>query len=276
MIEPNLLNNSGTPTEKSSAQAVKNEKLFLNLWKNYKLWVGILMAAAGIYFIQAYNSNPAEKVLRNYLKAKSWELRLPYVRKPEAVKPLMNEYYKGIDFSVGKPFLRLEPSKDANINNIKVGDWLSIKAVFEEGKNAFGVVVQDSTWYSLQLTESGFKIDWEASVVYNPMTFKAMNAQKPTFAQKFRVFAELGNYYNYEFRDSQYYFYSINLVESGGHDRLHGYIKKDSKDGARIYELLKDGESHPVIVKIRFPEFSRGSEQVIIDEFVQEYFNESN
>lgn len=237
---------------------------------------GAVFAIAGVTYLSSSMSNSAEAVLKKYLNAKTWEERLKYVRNPELVKPLMSERYKDVDLSAGKPFLRLETEDGKKTRNLKVGDWINIKAVFEEGKNAFGATVQDAAWYVLVLTESDFKIDWEASVIYNPMTFKAMEAQRPTSSQKFRVMAELADYYNYEFRDGQYYLYSIRLHEPDSYQSVYGYIKKDSKDGAKLYEILKDGQKHPMILKIRYPQYSRGSGQVIIDQFVQEYFLEMN
>lgn len=251
----------------------------LNRFLSLKYIVGTtatVLAISGSVYFSFSKSNAAESVVKNYLKAKTWEDRLKYVRNPELVKPLMSERYKGVDLSGGKPFLRLEPEDGKKLRNLKVGDWIGIKAVFEEGKNAFGATVQDASWYVLLLTDSGFKIDWEASVVYNPMTFKAMEAQRPTQSQKFRVMVELADYYNYEFRDGQYYLYSLRLTEPDSYQSVYGYIKKDSADGKKIYEILKDGQKHPLILKIRYPQFSRGSGQVIIDQFVQEYFLEIN
>jgi len=247
--------------------------------KNFIL-VAVLVLLAFIIGIASYTllinskTNQAETVLKKYLKSNSWEERLKYVRKPEVVKPLMQTYYEKTDLVGGKEFLRLEFEKNFKVEEMKTGEWVNIRVVFREGKNGFGATIQDSNWYALQLTKSGYKIDWEASVVYNPMTFKAMEAQKPSEPQKFRVLAELANYYNWEFSGGEKYFYSIKLAEPNTSEHLTGYLKRDSPDGQRIYELLKDGQEHPIIVKIRYPISTRSVRIVIIDEFLQEYFNE--
>ncbi|MGE3757615.1 MAG: hypothetical protein AB7H97_07660 [Pseudobdellovibrionaceae bacterium] len=275
MGEPKL-DPSGHHESESKQQHNGNKPSSNSRLPDIKIMVLAFLGLAGLgYFgFQILFSNPAETVLKKYLDARSWEARLDFVRKPDVVKPLMIEWYKEIDFSKGKPYLRLEADPETKASDLKEGGWTNIRVVFAEGQNAFGSTVQDAAWYSLQLTSSGFKIDWEASVSYNPMTFKAMQAQKPTDPQKFRVFAELANYYNYEFRDSDSYLYSIRLHEPETYESVYGYIKRDSPDGKRLYEILKDGQKHPVILNVRYHPYASQNNLVIIDTFVQRYFNE--
>ncbi len=259
-------------------QVGNNLNRFLSL-KYILVSVIIFSSISGMIYMSFFQLNAAEAIVKSYLNASTLEEKLKYVRNPEHVKPLMKEWYKNIDLSKSQPFLKLVTT-NKKIKNLAVGDWAGIMVIFEEGKSSFGKTIEDGASYLLLLTETGFKIDWESSVVYNPMTFRALKAQRPTHSQKFRVMAELTDYYNFEFRDGGNYLYSILLSELDGTvlkktgESLYGYIRKNSKDGARLYELLKDGEKHAVMLNIRYSSFSENSDQVIIDKFIQIGFNE--
>ena len=42
--------------------------------------------------------------------------------------------------------------------------------------------------------------------------------------------------------------YSVDLPDLD----LHGYVKRDSDLGKRIFDLLKDGKSHPVVIEVAY------------------------
>jgi len=71
----------------------------------------------------------------------------------------------------------------------------------------------------------------------------------------FKVYAKLGKEYKYEFSNLKNEYYSIDMIEVASTSILHGYIKKDSEDGKKLYELLKDGGQIQVILSISIPDW---------------------
>ena len=99
------------------------------------------------------------------------------------------------------------------------------------------------------------------------MSWKAYKAQRPTVPMEFRVKATLDDYYNYEFMGAQRYYWSIELGDLNV--GLNGYVRKDSETGKKMYELLKDGEGHNLIVKMKFlPNGSPHGNVVLIEELI--------
>lgn len=200
-------------------------------------------------------------VVKKYWHVKRWEDRLQYVKYPDRVEPLMAEYYKNTTFPLTE-YVTFEVSNS--------DDELTLILVKKSGSSAFP--------YFVVKTPEGYKIDWEASLPYNPMSWAEFKATKPTSPIRCRVAATLGDYYNYEFRGMEDLFWSVTLMginydNSDGLEwiSLTGFIKKDSADGEALFELLKDGEQHGVILDLMYPENADSSSDcVLIDSFVND------
>lgn len=212
--------------------------------KNILIYSSIFMVSifALVFAYRLVFSSGPVGVVKSYLSAGSWEDRLPYVLNPEKMKPMMKSYYKDVEFSkrIGK--ISYRPENDSNGFARVYHD----KSEFEER----------SVWYTLKKTENGYLIDWEASVGYNPMTFKAFKAQKLTVPTKFRVIAKLHDPTSgtlKTFGYSREELYGISLYSFEGDYYFNGHIAKFSDDGRKIYEILKDGEAHELIVTISYP-----------------------
>ena len=80
-----------------------------------------------------------------------------------------------------------------------------------------------------------------------------------------RVEAVLDNYYNYAFDNAERTHYSIRFGLKG----VSGYVRKDSRLGKRLFDILKDGEEHNLVLEIRFLPNSYG-DVVLIDDLVSE------
>jgi hypothetical protein len=100
--------------------------------------------------------------------------------------------------------------------------------------------------------KAGLKVDWAASVGYNPVAFKAWAAgNDETLA--LRAEATLSDYYNYQYRSAKATHYSISFEDhfANRRDRFHGYVPKDSALGKKLFDLVKDGQPHKLIVTIQ-------------------------
>ena len=63
----------------------------------------------------------AADVVRKYLAAKSWEERVPFVRFPERIKPLMEKRYEKTRFPT--EYLEIIPNEPTTRNS---GEWVTV------------------------------------------------------------------------------------------------------------------------------------------------------
>ncbi|NLK94782.1 MAG: hypothetical protein GX275_06285 [Clostridiales bacterium] len=82
----------------------------------------------------------------------------------------------------------------------------------------------------------------------------------------FKVYAKLSDKYNYEFKDKKDEYYSIEITESNSVSKFYGYIKKDSEDGKKLYNLLDGYEKRQVTFKLSIPEWVQVNRDVFLIE----------
>ena len=194
-----------------------------------------------------------EDVVRKYLNASAWRDRLPVVLNPDDVTSKMAAHY-GDDFKGPRKFRSMTSTCTGQRNEC------SVVVTRDDGNDG-----TSTTTYTLWRTPSGWKIDWEASVGYNATTPAAFLAQRPTTPVRFRVWAELSDYYNYAFMNGQKQWYSVALSDDGDKELPTGYIAKNSDSGQRVFDLLKDGRKHRMVVDIAFPSDSIEGNVVNLD-----------
>lgn len=229
------------------------------------------ISLGNFFFPKSTPLSDPELVVKSYLDSNTFKERARYVLDADRVRPEMVEYYK--DKSFPTKYIEMSVKGDAR----KVGDWVGVRVVLRRGKNAFGVEVEEAAWYDLQRTASGYLIGWEDSIGYNPMSFPAYKAQRPEKPMEFRVLAKLDDHYNYEFLGGGNLFYSIELrPQNHMFQYLDGYVEKRSPTGQKLYEILKDGRSHALILILRYPQYSDSTDIVHIDGFVRTYLHEQD
>jgi hypothetical protein len=192
-------------------------------------------------------------LIQSYKACKKWEDRLAYVLKPESVKPYMKEYYS-----------------DNYKSSIIKKDLISIQGGGYQTNESFKVLLDGSTNFYCKKTNDGFKIDWEASSGYNPISMKTYMANLSSVPSEFRVKANIDTYYNYNYRDAQNTHWSISTYDPND-GRISCYISKSSLEGKKIYEILKDGKNHDLILEIKIDATEDNSGGIgIITKFVKE------
>ena len=127
----------------------------------------------------------------------------------------------------------------------------------------------------LRATPDGYRVDWRASYVVNPMAMAAFQASMPTEPVTWRIEAKLDTYFNYEFMGQQASYYSFRISELGERRKnIYAYGKKGAPDAEALFKRLGDGESHQVTVALAFPASRRSNEITKLiayygDDFVQ-------
>lgn len=222
----------------------------------------------------------AAKVVQDFLATDSIEKKLPLVRFPEKVLPLMDLWYKG---RPDRPVVATRDELSESLTKILYIDGVKLIVIT--------MLVQPEEEYRLYAVEAtaneGFKVDWETAVGWQAMTVEEFIKGKPTTPQPFRVQAAPGDYYNGEYSDESFWF-AVNLTYPGNADfHLYGYVERASLAGQQLMRLLgyaetkdKDGntswelvqaQSAPVILALAYlREGSTDPKQVTIHEVLHE------
>ncbi len=229
------------------------KKRNLGTWIKLGVISSVVLAGGFLTFKYATNdSNDAVALVRKYLKTKHWQDRLQYVASPDKVKPLMERYYK--EFKGPITYHGIE-----DLGNGPGGSKL-IKAIIND---------RNTTYYWISETANGLKIDWEASVGYNPISAAAYKASRPTTPIRLRVIGQLKDYYNFEFTNRKKWL-SINLQDKNGDLDLTGYVDRASDSGHALYERLKDGEPTYLMLDLRYTDSAGRGDGVEITNFICE------
>ena len=157
----------------------------------------------------------------NYLGSETWEDAINYVMEPERVRPLMQKYYEGNGF-------------------------VSYERSVEEIKHDFGISKIDGISHAIYKcdkywvvkTVEGYKIDWEASVQYNPVTLNSIR-KFPNRVFEIRTYTYIGSRDNGNWRD-----YYCNYLS-------HTYVKKNSPVDKKLFEYLTGGGRN-MTLKIKY------------------------
>jgi hypothetical protein len=196
----------------------------------------------------------AIKTMSAYLQAKSWRDRIPLVLNEERVGPLMETYYR--DSRVWTPpKASVSTTTEPIIGN---NGWYKIDVNFS------GQIVS----YYLKEKDNGYKIDWESSVGVNQYTVEELKATKPTSPVRMRFFAELSDYFNYEFRIANNIMWSVRFSDYNGRSLGYGYVSKTTDDGARLFAALKDGRKHQVVVDVAYLPNAQSSDVFLVSNLV--------
>lgn len=166
-------------------------------------------------------------LVQSYYNSKKWEDRLAFVLNAETVKQYLKDYYSGqyLPAKIRTENIAIQGS------NFKLNESFIVQTRTGEG-----------TIY-VKKTIDGFKIDWEATVGYNPISLQAFELGATTQSTEFRVNAQLTSDYVWDG------YYSLYLSENN--TGIYCYISKSSVEGKKLFEILKDGKRQPLILQIK-------------------------
>ena len=166
-------------------------------------------------------------LVQQYYSAKRWTDQLQYVLDSARVEPLMRRYYSG-GYSAEKMKKSLISVDDDEV--------------------ALGQVTRvDADMYTVYVkrTADGLKIDWQATSGTDEYSFEAFRAEKSTVARQFRVTARLGSEFARDYGLTSAQYYNVRIGESA-------FVLKNSEAGKKLYDVVKDGFAHDVIVQVRY------------------------
>lgn len=201
--------------------------------------------------ISAYLTSKEEEaavaIITGFLKVKSNEERLAFVRDPERVAPLMEDYY----------------SRDVQ-TEWPDGQVVLRDKVIDQGRYFIRLAIEfigiGHRIFVVEQTTDSLKLDWETAVGYQPMPFSEFREKRPAEPTPFRVKMKLSDYYNYHFADSGAYL-AVALSYPGNDEfKLTGYIDRGREWAPALIETLESGVGPSVIAELSFPEGAESGE----------------
>ena len=115
--------------------------------------------------------------------------------------------------------------------------------------------------YFIRLNNT-FKLDWESSVGYNPVTFSRFRALQDGHTIIMRCYANL--------TESRYDgYFGIGIRDELTNFQFTAYIRRNSEDGILLMEYLERGGAWPAILEMQYTDnLNRYSKEVLITKFV--------
>lgn len=147
--------------------------------------------------------------------------------------------------------------EDRNLSGIEVKELSRIDGEGDPkpgkyGKYRAGYInrsgYKNTSVHYVKNTRDGLKINWEATAGYNEPSWKAFEVSRPTNPIAMRVEAVLENHYSAfstDFAETTHYSILFGFV-------TFGYARKDSRLGKRLFNILKDGERHNLVLSIHY------------------------
>jgi len=167
-----------------------------------------------------------EDCVRGYYKFEGTSKMLNFVRHPDRVAPMIKDYYARYD--VGK---------------FKFQKFEHLRAVSIEGKAfvyATVVVIPEGTRSLLieQVEADRYRVDWESSVMYQPMAWGSYVLKKPLKSMDMHVQVKVDDFYAHRFKDEKLY-QCYQLTALGSDEYLFGYVERGSAVADQIQAALE-------------------------------------
>ncbi|MFN0129231.1 MAG: hypothetical protein ACKV19_21385 [Verrucomicrobiales bacterium] len=231
------------------------------------------------YYPTQDEGTAAAELVKEFLLANTVEQKLPLVRFPQKVKPLMELWYKG------REDRSLQATRDEGAESLTKflhidGTKFIVVTMLLEPQHEYKLFAVEST------PDHGLKVDWETAVGWQAMTVEEFMKGKPTTPQPFRVQAEPGDYYNGHYADESVWC-AVTLSYPGNPDfGLYGYVDRTTPTGERLMQLmgyretrdeegkkkweLVQGTRMPLILALAYRREGSDPKQVTIHEILHE------
>ncbi len=185
----------------------------------------------------------SSEILQRYWRATDWEGKIASVLYPEKAKVSMQDFYevqKQTDPTLGA----LGGVQRYRFNGVEIITY------GYAGSRLKGRVEMAL----LKDAEGKWKLDWESFVGYSEMAWGQFKKERPTGAKLFRVFADRGDYWNFEFSEESK-FLSVQMLSPDGLTSIHGYCERASSLGQEVESVLSRSQGvQALTLRLAFPE----------------------
>jgi len=200
-----------------------------------------------------------EEAARNFYDSRSIEELLKYVRHPERVKPLMEDYY------ARHPLVPSRVEQLRSMNPLTIDHFANFWVV--------GSIIKSGEANQLlveAMNSREAKVDWETYVCYQPMEWdEFVTGRQEGYTGDFRVYVEGDHFYAHEFADSDKYI-SFRLSVRDSDEYLFGYVLKTQTFAKRFEEFIiaSNGKPAPMLLRLHIPKNAQSKRGVLVEELV--------
>ena len=195
------------------------------------------------------NVDNAKTTISSFWKAPTVEGKLRYVWQGERVAPLMVDFYESREMPTEQNFgsVRVLSSRVRHRHSEVPTSYVVASADDHIG------VVHD---FILRQEGSGFLVDWEASVGYNPHQLSKLINLRQEEPVTLRVIITPANYYNFQYSDQRVYQSFAFKVSDRQQPRCYAFAKKNSKVTKQLMRFFANRAQRGVAVtlQMRFPQ----------------------
>ena len=228
------------------------------MFKKLLMVVFFMFLMCGLAFSQVSDEIRQELInlYTQYAQSKTGTERLKYVRNSESYKTIFETRYGDRDVSY-KPigFGKVaRPVTDSDLDIYVLEETVSA--------NRGGRAVDILQYRYFVKINNSFKIDWEASVGYNAITFSRFKALQDGQIARMRCYANL--------ETSRYdEYFGIGIRDELTNSQFRAYIRKNSEDGILLMEYLERGGSWPAILEMQYTNsINKYDKEVVITKFI--------
>ena len=198
------------------------------------------------------------EIITQFFQATSLEQVTPLVRSPKIVQPLMEQWYATHAFRsesnliFNQAIAKRVDGKRYYLHFVYLEDDLAARPI------------------AVELTDDGFRVDWETAVGYQRMPWKEYRSSRPEEKVYLRVQARIDDYHNFEFEDS-WKWSCFRMNHPNGEGAIYGYVKRLSEIDRQLRDAMGRDEKGAdyLILGLRFPENPQSDHAVYIDEILQ-------
>lgn len=193
--------------------------------------------------------------LAQYLSAGTWQERLQFVKQTEGIQERMAAHYGD-----GPIQCAIDQLSVPDVRSIKDGDVVTVTAA-SHGKNVFGADITERHECYLEKSGASYVILWEPTVGWRPIGWEALKTSRPTEPVDYMLYCALADGVFANKKDIEKIKVTHHCLqiapEADRFSDLYAFVLKESSAGKRIYETLKDGRAHGMVLTIQFePESS--------------------
>ena len=197
----------------------------------------------------------------SYLAATTVEEKVRYVRHPDRVRPLMEDYYASHEMVP----VDMELIASASPVGLELASFLVLTvSIGPEESSSLKTLILEET------ADGDFLFDWETEVAYQPIPLEEFISRQPEDSVALRLFAARDSFYCFEFSDDSR-FASYKLTERDSPAFLFGYAEKGGEVEEELEGLLRKGSSgrEPALLRVRFLPETNSIRSVLIEEVIE-------
>ena len=177
-----------------------------------------------------------EAVVAGYLDAKDWQSRLKFVKQTPGIEKKMADKYAKAGVMAPKYSDITVAAKTGQVSTVTV-------------------MLSGERWeYFVEHTANGPKLLWEPSTGWQPIgwePFRASRSIEPT--ELFLACKMSSSYFHTHEKGIKHTHYSVNVLPVGfSNPSMMAFVVKASPAGQRIFEVLKDGQQHVMVLAVQF------------------------